>query len=138
MTHAVRTIARLDAHHSVALCSHDALHLNWGPVSIHIPQLHFVALARLLEHIQLGRTQQEFANSVARIWQDRHGHIQLRLGECALYFQPNDFLQFVSLVEETLLVLGHELPAAQAGLPTRPAIASNTLWTNSRYRASLN
>jgi hypothetical protein len=139
MSHTVRTIARLDVYHSVALCSHNAIHLSWGSASVHISQSNFVGLARLFEHIKLGHAGQDVANTVCRITQDFRGNIQLRLPELSLYFRSNDFLQFVSLIEEALLVLGHELPSAHPDLPTGPVFASTgAAWTSSRYRPSLN
>lgn len=138
MSHTLHTIAKLDAFHSVACCNHDAIHLNWGSVSVHIPQVHFVSLARLFQHVRLGHAGQDLANTTCRITQDRRGNIQLRLPDLALFFKPNDFLQFVLLVEEALLVLGHEEPSAQLDLPTNPSPVPSAGWTNSRYRPSLN
>jgi hypothetical protein len=138
MSHTLRTLAKLDAFHTVACCTHEAIHLNWGNVSVHIPLAQFVGLAGLLQHVHIGRAGQDLANTVCRISQDQSGNVQLRLPDLSLFFRPRDFLQFASLVEEALLVLGEDVATADFGFPTGPALAVPEATSYGRYRSSLN
>lgn len=139
MTHDVRTIAKLDAFHTIAYCNHDALHLNWGSLSVHIPRAHFVALGQLLTRVEIASPRQEpLSNSSGRLTQDMQGNFELRLPDLAIYLSANDMLQFVMLIEEGLCTLGADEHIDEFVYPTQPVTVSPRMWASGRYRPSLN
>lgn len=137
MQHAQRTIAKLDPFHSVAYCNHDALHLNWGEVSVHMPRQHFLALGQMLHQVHIGHPQ-HIQWQAGHIDQDRNGDFQLRLNGLILKMNAPELLQLVLLVEEALEELGQRALIPATDLPTEPAVVAARMWGSGRYRGSLN
>lgn len=139
MSHDLRTIAKLDAFHTIGLCSHEALHLNWGSISLHIPLAQFVSVGQLLQRVEICAARQEaLSNCSCRITQDAQGNFEVRFPDVAIYLGANDMLQFVLLVEEALLAINQRASIEELSLPTRPAVVQSAVWAGGRYRPSPN
>lgn len=130
MSHHQRTIAKLDTFHTIALCNHDAVHLNWGSLSVHIPRHNFSQVAQMLHQVSIGPS--------CRLTQDSRGNFELRFPDMALYLSANDMLQLVLLVEEAVLALGEEHQFAELDFPTDPVLVQARPWSSGRYRPSMN
>lgn len=137
MSHDARTIAKTDAFHSVAYCNHDALHLNWGNLSVHIPRAQFIELALMLSEVRLGHLQ-ELSNPFSQLSSDSRGSFKLRFHDLAIYMSATDLLQMISLFEEALLAIGEKRSVPELEFPTQPASVEPRPWTSGRYRPSLN
>ncbi|MBX3049310.1 MAG: hypothetical protein KIS80_09065 [Anaerolineales bacterium] len=138
MSHHQRTIAKLDAFHTVALCNHNALHLNWGSLSVHIPRHNFQQLAQMLHQVTIGSARQQLSNPSCRLNQDSKGNFELRFPDLALYLSANDMLQLVLLVEEAVLALGEQDQFEALEYPTGPVLVEARPWSSGRYRPSMN
>jgi hypothetical protein len=131
MSHELRTIAKTDAFHSIAYCSHDALHLNWGNLSVHIPRTQFIEFALMLKDVRLGHLQ-ALSSSFSQLSSDDKGNFKLRFRDLAIFLSVTDLLQLISLLEEALIVIGERHSVPELDLPTRPVSVEG--WTSGRYR----
>ncbi|MCW5876339.1 MAG: hypothetical protein KIS85_05580 [Anaerolineales bacterium] len=141
MSHEVRTIAKLDAFHTIAFCNHNAVHLNWGALSVHIPRHNFKHLAQMLHQASIhvgGAAGQPLSSPSCRLTQDSKGNFELRFPDLAIYLSANDLLQLVLLVEEAILALGEGDEFAELQYPTSPVTVRAQHWSSGRYRPSMN
>lgn len=100
-------LAERDAHHHVAYCKHDVVHLTWGTVTLRFRPQDFARIINLLEQGAMGAGDRKICDGPICLIQNASGNFALIVKNFGLNLEAGDFLMLVDLVRVALLQIKH-------------------------------